>query len=225
MKMLKVFRAAVSLIVFTALALIFADHYRLVPLWLINGITGLQLIPSLLSFTVFVSMARAGLIIVLILTFFFGRVYCSFICPLGFCQDVFIRIGKIIKKEKNYSYRSPGNILFYSILLITVISIISSGTVLILWIDPFSIFGRFMTYAGSRALLSVNNLFASALIDRNIFIINSLSMTSSTAGTVFAVSVFTLVMAMSLFKGRLYCNMICPAGALLSLVSRLSFLK
>ena len=225
MKMIKIVRVALSIIFFALISLIFIDYYRLIPVWVKSGATCLQLIPSMLSFFVSASLAGGGFFIVFTITLLFGRIYCSFICPLGFCQDVFIRAGRKFTRGKKYRYSSPHNIMFYGILSVSVISIVASGTALVLWLDPFSIFGRFMTYVSSGMVFSINNILASVLIERNIFILNSFGISPSISGAVFALSVFTMVMTIALFKGRFYCNTICPAGALLSILSRVSLFK
>lgn len=221
---LKIARLALSVLIFSLISLIFLDYYRVTPVWLKSCLTSIQLVPSMLKSDASASSC-AGLVIVLVVTLLFGRIYCSFICPLGFCQDVFIRLGKKFRKRPDRGYSSPHNALFYSILVISAISVFISGTALLLWLDPFSIFGRFMTYVASRMLFSANNLVASALIEKNIFIINSISIRPSVAGGVFALSVFSVIMTLSAFRGRIYCNTVCPAGALLSLVSRASLFK
>ncbi len=54
----------------------------------------LQFVPSLLQFMDSAAIGAAGFILVLILTLVFGRVYCSFVCPLGIYQDLISRLAR-----------------------------------------------------------------------------------------------------------------------------------
>lgn len=225
MKHLKALRVAVSAASVISIALIFADFYRHIPSWFNEAALFLQFIPSALLFAAKAAAAGTGFIVVIILTVLAGRLYCSFICPLGFCQDIFIRAGRRFRKKQAAGYSRPRYILFYSMLFISVLSFIITGTLFLRWLDPFSIFGRFMAYGVSPVLVELNNAVASVLVKNNIFSVSVLNIKPSAAGALFACSVFAIIILLSIFHGRLYCNTICPAGALLSLVSRLSFLR
>lgn len=220
MKYLKTLRVAVSASMTISIAILFADFYRHIPAWFREAALYLQFIPSAVSFTVKAAAAGTGFVIVLMTTILAGRLYCSFICPLGFCQDIFIRAGRMIRRNHAADYSRPHYSLFYSALAVSVLSFIISGTILIRWLDPFSIFGRFMTYGASIPLIELNNGIASILLKKNVFTVSILNISPSAAGMVFACSVFMTITILSVFYGRLYCNTICPAGAILSIASR-----
>ena len=225
MKLLKPLRVVVSLGSAMSIALLFTDFYRHIPASFREPLLYPQFIPSVVSFTTKTAAAGTGFIVVIILTLFAGRLYCSFICPLGCCQDIFIRIGGMFRLRIGKNYSRPHYFLFYSLLTVIVLSFIVSGTILIRWLDPFSIFGRFITYGVSFPLVELNNGIASMLVKKNIFTVSILNIKPSAAGAVFACSIFTIIMTLSIFYGRLYCNTLCPAGALLSLFSRFSFFR
>lgn len=225
MKKLRLLRITISSTLTALLVIIFADYYRLIPTEYSAFIIYFQFIPSLLSFIVNASPAGTGFIIVILLTLLAGRIYCSFICPLGFSQDIFIRLRKMLQKNKISGYSRPYYLLFYFLLSFFIISFIASGTILLVWFDPFSIFGRFITYTASYPLITLNNELASFLIKKNIFSIHTISIRPAYAGLIFSLSLFSIIMILSFFKGRLYCNSICPAGAILSIISRLSFFR
>lgn len=225
MKALKPLRIAVSFILTFLLLLVFADYYRMIPQQLSSILTYFQFIPSLLSFIVTLSSEGTGFILIAGLTFLAGRIYCSFICPLGFSQDIFIHTGNKVRKKKGPGYSKPHNWLFYSVLTISVLSMIYSGTIIIIWLDPFSIFGRFISYTVSYPLIEINNTLTSVLIKHNIFAFHSINIRPSTAGIIFSISLYSLIMMISFFKGRIYCNSICPAGAALSLISKFSYFR
>lgn len=100
MKALKPLRIAVSFILTFLLLLVFADYYRMIPQQLSSILTYFQFIPSLLSFIVTLSSEGTGFILIAGLTFLAGRIYCSFICPLGFSQDIFIHTGNKVRKKR-----------------------------------------------------------------------------------------------------------------------------
>ena len=81
-----------------------------------------QFVPSLVS--IFTGSALAFILLVLA-TLLFGRVYCSFLCPLGIWQDIIIRISDFAKKRSNggkapkKEYKKPHNIFRYTVLVIT----------------------------------------------------------------------------------------------------------
>ena len=118
MKHLKALRVAVSAASVISIALIFADFYRHIPSWFNEAALFLQFIPSALLFAAKAAAAGTGFIVVIILTVLAGRLYCSFICPLGFCQDIFIRAGRKFRKKQGGGYSMPSYILFYSMLAI-----------------------------------------------------------------------------------------------------------
>ncbi|HPS59324.1 MAG TPA: 4Fe-4S binding protein, partial [Spirochaetota bacterium] len=225
MKYLKPLRITVSLAVTISLAVIFADFYRQIPAWFREPLLYPQFIPSAVSFFMKAALTAGGFIAVIIATLFAGRLYCSFICPLGFCQDLFIRIRGMLRRKRSASYSRPHYFLFYSALSVSVLSFAFSGTILIRWLDPFSIFGRFITYGVSLPLIELNNGIASMLVKKNIFTVSILNIKPSLAGTLFACSIFMTIMTLSIFYGRTYCNTVCPAGAVLSLFSRFSIFR
>ncbi|HPJ36417.1 MAG TPA: 4Fe-4S dicluster domain-containing protein [Spirochaetota bacterium] len=225
MKNLKFFRIIVSSIISVSLIIVFTDFYKVASSWFINLSHFLQFIPSFLSFTTVISAAGTGFIFIILLTFLYGRTYCSFICPLGFFQDIFIRLGGILFRKKGFSYSKPGYMLFYSILAVMAISFIISGTTLLLWLDPFSIFGRFLTHTASLPLMKLNNELAGLLIKKDIFFIHSFEKNISSIAAAFSLSIFGLIMILSMFRGRYYCNRFCPVGGFLSLISRISLFR
>ncbi|MDD3522323.1 MAG: 4Fe-4S binding protein, partial [Bacteroidales bacterium] len=81
---LRWFRRITALVVFAGLLYFFLfTSSRLAVLW--QGLIKLQIVPAILG------IASGGLLtvlLVLLLTIIFGRVYCSFLCPLGIWQDI-----------------------------------------------------------------------------------------------------------------------------------------
>jgi ferredoxin len=100
------------------------------------------------------------------------------------------------------------------------------GLYLVTLLDPYSIFGRFMTSFAKPGVIVLNNLLAGLLHKFDIYTLDHVSVKGFhlLAYTVPAFF-FILIGSMSIAKGRLYCNMICPVGTLLGLVSKISILR
>jgi len=220
-------RIVVSAVIFICFFMVFIDLRHLIPADYLNPFMFVQLIPSFVKFYHLKTIAASGFILVLVLTFISGRTYCSFLCPLGIGQDIFSRIGGRIKRKfRRYGYKKPFTIIRYSLLFITLIVTIIWGIYAITLLDPLSIFGRFMTYFAKPAVIALNNLVAGILGKFDIYTISNIPITGFTF-IVYSIPVafFILVGALSLTKGRLYCNIICPVGTLLGLLSKISIFR
>ena len=74
---------------------------------------------------------------------------------------MFSRIGRQIKKKfRRYGFKKPFTILRYSLLAATLIVTLIWGIYMITLLDPYSIFGRFMTYFAKPVVILTNNLLA-----------------------------------------------------------------
>ena len=162
----------------------------------------LQFLPSLLALNV-------GVIIGLILlTLLLGRIYCSVICPLGVFQDLVIWIRrrgeKLFKKKKTHKFKyiSEHKWVRYGVLVLSIISIIVSGQMLIALIAPYSAYGRMIQSIVAACSGSVT---AALLITGLLTLI--------------------IICVCAWMWGREYCNTICPVGTTLSLLSRFSLMR
>ena len=81
-------RIFISAFIFIFLILVFIQGDNRVIALVGKGLTYIQFMPSVLDFLQAPLQAWAlGFLFILLLTFAAGRVYCSFVCPLGFLQD------------------------------------------------------------------------------------------------------------------------------------------
>ena len=152
--------------------MVFIDYRNIIPEEYARGVLYLQFIPSLLKFINLLSVSVVGFIVVLVLTFVFGRVYCSSICPLGVFMDIVSFISrKTKKKKKRFRYKKPHNILRYSLLAVTVIFFTAGSIYFILLLDPYSNFGRILTYFVNPVIILLNNGVAGILENFNIYAI------------------------------------------------------
>lgn len=220
-------RIAFSTIVLIFFILAFADFRFLIPASYTNILLYIQFVPSVVKFYDLKTMAAGGFLIVLLLTLLSGRTYCSFLCPLGIGQDLFSRFGGRIKKKfRRYGFKKPFTVLRYSLLAITLIVTMIWGIYMITLLDPYSIFGRFMTFFAKPCIILINNFLAGILGKFDIYTLHNVPIKGFQL-VVYSIpaAFFLLVGILSLTKGRLYCNMICPVGTLLGLISKISILR
>ena len=214
-KILKRCRVALSLLVFAGITYYFAvvwihaTHF-LAPL------LKLQFIPSLLGLmtgSLWVCVA------LLLLTALFGRFYCSLLCPMGTLQDISIRIARLFKskKRRHFHYARPHQMVRYSILATVSACWIAGLSFPLLLLDPYSNFGRFATHLLGPVMHGLNNLASYRLPDTFYYV--SFSPVSLWI-YVLLIAVFLIIVGLSAFKGRLFCNTLCPVGSFLGIISK-----
>lgn len=121
------------------------------------------------------SLAAAAIVaLTLVLTFLFGRIYCSVFCPLGILQDL---IGAAAFWRKNRP--QPRRLLLRKGLgILCWMSVFIAGWTLPLrFLDPYTLFGSIAACAWVPALV---------------------------------------ILVLTLWRRRLFCNSLCPVGALLA---------
>ena len=224
---LKPIRVVFAILIGLVLAFVFVDFRQLIPDKYFDYFLFFQFVPSMLRFIDIESLAATGFIIVLILTLISGRTYCSFLCPLGIFQDVISRIGgKFKKKFRRFGFSKPFTILRYSILAISVAVFVFGGVYVLTLLDPYSIFGRFMTYFVKPVIIVVNNLFSDVLIKFDIYTLRREDIIGTPLLVYSIPAAFLLLVGLLSFrKGRIYCNTVCPVGTLLGLISKVSLFR
>ena len=225
---LKRFRVTVSIIFFLSFILLFLDFRRALPETVIQGITWLQFVPSLLKFINVFTLGAAGFIAVLVLTLLFGRIYCSTVCPLGILQDVITRLRKWIGKKKKlrYRYSKAHDILRYGLLILTLLSFFLGTVIFVNLLDPYSIFGRFFTFFAKPLLVFSNNFLAGLLGKINIYTLFTVEARTAPWGpALFQLGFLFLLIWLSAFHGRLFCNTVCPVGTFLGFLSKYSLFR
>lgn len=141
-KWLRTTRIVVAVTVAVMLTLLFLP-VALPDVRALDVLARLQLFPAAMSFsmTVFVSW--------LIVTIIFGRIYCSTVCPLGFFQDVMarsVRTGRKMRARHAYHYKRQSTSVRYIFLVLTLLSVMCGIGVIPVLLDPYSTYGRFVTY-------------------------------------------------------------------------------
>ncbi|MDP4282716.1 MAG: 4Fe-4S binding protein, partial [Bacteroidota bacterium] len=214
---LKKVRVVIAILFFASTLFLFVDFAGLITIRFLKSILYLQFVPSLLSFISLLSLASAGFIFILLLTLLSGRVYCSAVCPLGIFQDIISRIARRFKRKKHFRYRKPLSWVWYSILFLTVVfAILLNNLLPVNLLDPYSLFGKMSTAIFRPAVYGMNNLVNHILNKIHIFYLYPVPITRvSVVSEIFAGAFMLFLIAMAAWKGRWYCNTICPVGSLL----------
>jgi polyferredoxin len=182
-----------------------------------------QLIPALVqTVTQPEALFIIGLIFMVLITLLFGRVYCSFLCPLGALQDLLIAGSQRFSRQPGHAFSRPLNGLRYSLLALTVAMALIGSLSLVSLFDPTSLAGRIFTHFLQPLIVWTYNLGILVLKPLNIYLYPK--QTAFVPLSVLAVTVifFLLIMYLAVTRGRLYCNTVCPVGTFLGLLSHVS---
>lgn len=224
---LKKIRLILALLVFSLLLLSFIDFRYLLPDRWFSLVLYLQVTPSILNFMNIPSIAASGFIVILALTVFTGRSYCSVFCPLGIFQDFVTRLGgKFNRRNRRFGFKKPYTVLRYLILAITLIVMLGGSVFLISLLDPYSIFGRITTLYIQPVVVGINNIVAwiGGKFDYyGIFKVEFIKI--PLVIYIIPTAFLVLIAVLSFGHGRLYCNTVCPLGTLLGMLSKVSVLR
>ncbi|PKL90220.1 MAG: 4Fe-4S ferredoxin [Ignavibacteriae bacterium HGW-Ignavibacteriae-2] len=190
-----------------------------------------QFIPSLLSFLHNPAFIASGFIIILVLTVLFGRIYCSFVCPLGIMMDLILFVRKkyykfSTRKKFRFTFIKSYNLIRYSILSATFLLLFTGVSTLIVLLDPYSVFGRLITNFIRPVFIGINNLLVAFLEMLGSYSVSPHILYLPDFWVLSIPFVFLIIILFFTLKnGRLYCNTICPVGALLGLISNFQIFK
>ena len=226
MQSLKKIRVVVAVAVFVLSAVVFLDFTGHVPSAVTTVLGSLQLVPALVKLFTGLTLASLGFLFVVLLTLAFGRIYCSTICPLGTLQDIVIRLSGRMRRRQWYSHKAAPVGIHYTLLAASAIVAVAGSMALVDLLEPFSNFGRILTNLGDPALVSMNNGIAFVFSWIGVFGLYHVPLLHVQTLAVVLTLVFLAVLVVLSYKhGRLFCNLLCPAGALLSILSRISFFR
>jgi ferredoxin len=217
--MLRKIRITLATVMFIGITLLFLDFTGTMRQW-VSWMPKLQFLEAVLALNVVVIVA------LVVLTFVFGRIYCSVICPLGIMQDIFGWLGKKQKKNR-YTYSKEMKWLRYPVLVLFIIALVAGIGTLFQLLAPYSAYGRIVTYLLQPVWVAGNNVLASIAehYDSYAFYHVSKDVPNYYVITIIAVWTWAILAALAWRYGRTYCNTICPVGTFLSFFSRFSFLK
>jgi len=215
--MLKKIRIAIATVVFAFITLLFLDFTGTMHLYL-SWLAKIQFLPAVLALNFVVVLA------LILITYFFGRIYCSVICPLGIMQDL-IGMSKL-RKQNRFKYSPAKNILRYIMLAVFVVLLLCGFGSVAGLLEPYSSFGRIAQNLLQPVYIGANNLLAMiaehyesyAFYEREVWV-------RSLPTLIIAAVSLAIIAVLAWRSGRTYCNTICPVGTVLGFISRFSFLK
>jgi ferredoxin len=217
LRKVRIVLAVISILLITWLFVDFTGTAPRIAGWLAN----IQFLPAVLALNV-------GVIIALIvLTFVFGRIYCSVICPLGILQDVLARLRpRKNKKVGRYSFSPEMKWLRYPVLVVFIIALIAGVGSFVALLAPYSSFGRIASNLFAPVYEWINNGLASIAAKHDSYAFYNVDVWMRSLPTFIIAAVTLVVLAvLAWIGGRTYCNTICPVGTFLSFISRFSLLK
>lgn len=239
-KFLKAARVVVALLLFCLISAQFLDVYHSLgkTYWAANP-TSLMYAPSLLKALSGAGLAAGWAFIAFSLAAFaFGRAYCSFACPFGILMDILRRIsvypaksrllkntalGKFCKKTFAALKYSPAVPFARWIFLALSAAAVAFGYgALFGFVEPYSLYGKIMGGIVHPAASVAVDESGRLLANFGVYSIPPVGGDPTVALASFAVAIIILVAiwAASALSGRIYCNTICPVGALLGLFSK-----
>ena len=215
--MLRKLRVTLAVICFTLITLLFLDFTGTFHAWF-GWMAKLQFVPAMLASSIVV------LIGIVIITAIFGRFYCSILCPLGVYQDGVARIAE--KRKKNRYKFKNGKRLRYYIGLIFFLLIVFGFTSISIFIEPYSIFGRFVSNLFAPIYELINNVLAYFAERWNSYAFYHVDVyIKSLPIFIISIAYFLIITIFAFAKGRWFCNNICPVGAVLGAISKFSVFK
>jgi len=220
MKTLRIIRVVLALLFFLGVTALFADPTHTVAKH-IGWMAKLQFWPACLGLSL-IALAIVAITLVL------GRVYCSVVCPLGVLQDFAIRVrGILMRRGFPVGVNAPKKAQM--VVRILALAIFLSGGFLGLhfaWLEPYAIYGRLASVSAAPLGRIVNNQLA-VLSERNgsYIAVTVENVMPPVAFMVFAASLAALVLVLAVWRGRFWCNTICPVGTVLGFLARFAWLK
>ena len=217
--MLRNIRITLAVVFFTLITLLFLDFTGTIHTYF-GWMADIQFVPALLALNVGVVVA------LLVLTFLFGRIYCSVICPLGVMQDVIAFFGKKSKKNR-YTFSPERKWLRYSVLVVFLATILAPGVGFIAHlVAPYSAYGRIASNLFAPVYQFGNNVLAYFAERAGSYAFYSVDVWIKSLLTFdIAAVTFVLIAVLAWRGGRTWCNTVCPVGTILGFFAKYSLYK
>lgn len=152
------------------------------------------------------------------LSYIFGRLYCSLLCPLGLAQDAI----SLLRRKRKFRPLRRHNWLRYGIFAFFAGTLAFGLLLPAGLLDPYSAFGRIMTDLFAPLLEASRNLLAWAgqKLDLATFTAREINFPGWAAWLI-AFATFLLIFILALKAGRIWCNY-CPIGTGLGFLAQKS---
>ncbi len=157
-------------------------------LWFVSPLEGLE---SLLITKTIYMPSLIGMLIPVLIAFFLGRVFCSWLCPVTFFLELFDRARKFLSGRKYLQNRLlvAKKVLWYTLIAEIVLSMVVGA--------PFFVFLSPPGLVGREIMMLV--FFRSLALEGSILL---------------------LILILELLTRRFFCRSFCPLGGLLAFVGR-----
>jgi polyferredoxin len=161
-------------------------------------------------------------LLVLGLTFLFGRVFCNWICPYGTLHQFVGWIFNVHRVKDNFKRNRYRSIYFFKYAFLIVMLVMSLfGALQIGLLDPICLMYRSVATVVApmfdmsvESIPGVDSLKFAPGVMRRVFV-----------GSFWVGTLITVLVALNLFIPRFFCRVLCPLGALLGVVSRFSLFR
>ena len=220
--MLRTIRLTLAIISLTLITLLFLDFTGTLHAWF-GWMAHIQFLPAVLALNV------SGILLLVALTWIFGRIYCSVICPLGIFQDFLAWIGRKVSGKRHklpYSY-SPAKLwLRYGVLVIFIIAMATGIGSLVALLAPYSAYGRIAGNLLQPLWIWGNNALAYLAERADSYAFYETEVWLKSLPTfIIALVTFIILTILAARNGRTYCNTICPVGTVLGFIARYSWFR
>lgn len=227
LRTIRIILAVVSFIVMTALFVDFTGTAAAA----LSFLPKVQLVPALLALN-FVAIAFVAL-----LSLLFGRLYCSVICPLGIFQDAVsrIRVWLTPKRKRRrglFGFAAANRMMRLAFLCVFVIAAILGLTGVLAasyagLLEPYSIFGRFAGQWLVPGWRAVSVPIADLAASQEVYLFDGVPAPSAFSWVLASIAAAQILLVASLawWRGRIYCNSVCPVGTALGAISPHSLFK
>lgn len=208
-------RIAVGGLTLAFCALAFADIGDWISAEVARAALWPQFAPSLLGLLKGAGWVSAGCLAVIVLTLLFGRIYCAMLCPLGVLMDFTAWLARRTGRKRKLPYRPGKTWIRAGAVAVCAAGLLAGTAVPLAFLDPYSVFGKITAATLRPALGWANHLIAATKV---IHPVDVSPVAWTTAGV--ALGLLLLAGAAAVFRGRLWCNTVCPVGAVLGFFSK-----
>ena len=169
-----------------------------------------QFMPAAMTFGI------TTIVIWLIVTLLFGRVYCSVACPLGVWQDICSRLPRLrrhLPSHLRYRYSQPLTLLRNISLAFVAAAILLGINIVTSHIDPWKIYSELCTDVAKPIWGAAVNILSYPPV---------MIAAASLTGTTISIIIAGVISWLAVKNGRTFCNSICPVGTTLGYVAKYS---